>query len=216
MDRRRAQRTLTVGCVLIALATGLTGCGRQEHAPALEPGQNAPALLGGSEERARVTWIVRPPHLLDCDPGIDLLRHVQRRFGDSVELVMIVVGHTETAPALLRRERLTVRLESATEAELRSALGSEVLPAVVLTSQGRIAGIWSSRRTAIDVAAGADGERLPDIIARLVARNTIRRTALPDAHHSTMEASHARKTENARAGNRGAAAQRQSGGASGG
>lgn len=150
---------------LTGAALAFAGC--WEKTPGrLRAGDAAPvnALAAGGTTAApiMVAWAMRSADCLSCRTPAPTFRHIARRFGSDVDLVVVSVGeHPELVEGYLRSERLggvrTVHLDSMAYAR---EFGASRLPAVYVISGDSVRHAWSSTN---DVTA-ATGGSVPTLV----------------------------------------------------
>lgn len=170
MDSSGARRTLSIAAMAASLALFGSSCGPLIERTLLRPGDAAPTILREVDTEVSIAWVLRGEHLFGCDPGTSGVRQLQRLFGPSLQMVAVVAEDPDDrVSALLRRERLSARLARTDRRVLKSAIGYESLPALVLVVSGRIAGVWSAGRVSVAPELGAPSDSLVAVVRRAIA-----------------------------------------------
>lgn len=170
MDSSRAPETLSISAVTVLLALVGSSCGLPSESTLLQPGEKVPTLLHAGDKEVSIAWILRGEHLFGCDPGTSGVRQLQRQLGSSLQFVAVVAEDPDDRlSALLRRERLSVSIARADRRDVRSAMGYEKLPALVLVVGGRIGAVWSSGRVSVAPELGTPADSLVAVVRRALA-----------------------------------------------
>jgi hypothetical protein len=140
MENRAAAPASVAGCLRLAAAALVLGCGPGAPAAGLAAGDRSPELLGGG---VRVAWVVREDDLLGCRHSARELRALKARYGSSVPIDVVVVGENEgLAPGFLRRERLDATLVEIDLRTYREQFGGTGLPLLLVVDRGSVRAVW--------------------------------------------------------------------------
>lgn len=138
---------------IAAFALSLPGCGSSE----LQPGDPAPNVSTGSDLRdVTVLWVVRAQDCLSCQTAAPTMRHLQRRFANNVEIVVVAVSdEEELVNSFLRAERLDVPVVHVDRRQYANLFGRTPVPAVHVIHGGRVVATWHRVRGVLGATTGA-------------------------------------------------------------
>jgi hypothetical protein len=135
------RRTLALACAAVAAAVAVTAAATHrppEAAAPLPVGAAAPRVWAG-REGVVLAWVVGQNDYLTCQTYARDVRHMQRRYGTRLKVVLTTVGsRPEWIDEFLRLERLQAEVVRMTPEEYRRELGAARVPAVYVVRDGWI------------------------------------------------------------------------------
>ena len=169
MADRSTVRLLTavISAPMVVLALLSVSC-RQN--PGLGIGDAAPDILLAhshvTESPLTVAWVIRTEDCLKCQDVDFILRRVQARFPEELQLVIVHVGmskDTTTVRSFLSDRRVDATLTTVSGREYKRLFGGSSLPGLYLVQERRILWMAPDQSSASDVYAAVEAVAMDEL-----------------------------------------------------